>query len=115
MNLPHLSGKKAHIWQRLSALYLLIYLPYLAWTSLTTLPHETLPSLAATLLSPVYLLPSLVAILLVIVHSWIGLRDIIIDYTPRAHTIFWLWGLRWLLIIISLNIVWVLLRLYFTY
>ena len=111
MNLQYLSGKKAHVWQRLSALYLLIYLPFLAWLSLTTLPHETLQSFAATLLSPIYLLPSLVAILLVMVHSWIGLRDILIDYTPRTHTVYWLWGLRWLLIIISLNIVWILWRL----
>ena len=108
MNLQKLSGKKAHIWQRLSALYLLIYMPYLAWLSMTTLPHATNASLAATLFSPIYLLPSLAAILLVMVHSWIGLRDIMIDYTPRTQTIYWLWGLRWLLIITSLNIVWIL-------
>ncbi|MBN2865663.1 MAG: succinate dehydrogenase, hydrophobic membrane anchor protein [Thiotrichales bacterium] len=113
MNLQTLSGKKAHIWQRLSALYLLIYSPYLAWLSLSTPSQESLPNLAAHLLSPIYLLPTLVAILLLIVHSWIGLRDIIIDYTPRAHTIMWLWALRWLLILVSLNIVWVLLSLYF--
>jgi len=115
MNLQSLSGKQAHIWQRLSALYLLIYTPYLAWISLSISPQESLPNLAALLLSPIYLLPSLVAILLIIVHSWIGLRDIIIDYTPRAHTILWLWGLRWLLIVISMNIVWVLFTLYFTH
>ena len=112
MNLPSLSGKRAHIWQRLSALYLLIYLPYLAWITLSLPNQADLMILSSNLLSPIYLLPSLIAILLLLIHVWVGLRDILIDYTPRARTVLWLWGLRWLLILVSLNLVWVLFRLF---
>ncbi|HHT00161.1 MAG TPA: succinate dehydrogenase, hydrophobic membrane anchor protein, partial [Thiomicrospira sp.] len=80
MTLQSLSGKQAHVWQRISALYLLIYLPYLAWITIS-LPQQTdFFTLTANLLSPYYLLPSLVAIALVLIHSWVGLRDILIDY-----------------------------------
>lgn len=110
--LPTLSGKQAHIWQRLSALYLLIYLPYLAWIIVTLTPASDLSALSVHLLSPAYLLPSLVAIVLVLIHSWVGLRDILIDYTPRATTHLWLWGLRFTLAAISFNIAWLLMELY---
>jgi len=112
MTFQSLTGKHAHIWQRLSALYLLIYLPYLAWISLSLPQHHALLTLSADLLSPYYLLPSLLAIALVLIHSWVGLRDILIDYTPRSRSLFWLWGVRWLLILISINIVWLLISLF---
>lgn len=109
--LTALSGRRAHIWQRISALYLLIYLPYLAWISLTLTAATDLGSLTANLLSPIYLLPSLVAIALVLVHAWVGLRDILIDYTVRSSTHTWLWGLRFLLLAILLNVIWLLVQL----
>jgi len=112
MTLPSLSGKRAHIWQRISALYLLFYIPFLAWISVSLPQQLDLIGLAKTLLSPVYLLPTLIAIVLVLVHSWVGIRDILMDYTPRARTVYWLWGLRWVLILTSLNIVWVLISLF---
>ncbi|MEA3405011.1 MAG: succinate dehydrogenase, hydrophobic membrane anchor protein [Pseudomonadota bacterium] len=112
MTFQSLSGKQAHIWQRLSALYLLIYLPYLAWITLSFPQQADLSSLTANLLSPYYLLPSLIAIVLVLIHSWVGLRDILIDYTPRARSLLWLWGLRWLLIFISINVVMLLINLF---
>lgn len=112
LKLTTLSGKRAHIWQRLSALYLLFYLPYLAWIVLTLAPANNLTSLSIQLLSPLYLLPSLIAVALVIVHSWVGLRDILIDYTPRDSTHLWLWGLRLLLATATLNIAWLIIELF---
>ena len=109
--LTTLSGRRAHIWQRLSALYLLIYLPYLAWISLTLTATTDLASFTANLLSPIYLLPSLGAIALVLVHTWVGLRDILIDYTDRASTSFWLWTLRFVLFATLLNIIGLLTKL----
>ncbi|WP_373016878.1 succinate dehydrogenase, hydrophobic membrane anchor protein [Thiomicrorhabdus sp.] len=108
MNLNSLSGKKAHIWQRFSAVYLLIYIPLLAWQVLTFPEHESMKHLSRTLILPQYLFPSLGALFLIGIHSWIGLRDILIDYTPRERTLYWLWGLRWLLIVISLDLLWLL-------
>ncbi len=112
MNINRISGRKAHIWQRLSALYLLIYLPYLLWIVLSLPQHNSLYALSTQMLAPYYLLPSLIAIALVLVHSWVGLRDILIDYTPRVRNLLWLWALRLLLIVVSLNIIWLLIELY---
>ncbi|MDG6773102.1 succinate dehydrogenase, hydrophobic membrane anchor protein [Thiomicrorhabdus sp. ZW0627] len=111
MKLNTLSGSKAHLWQRLSALYLLFYLPLLAWQSLTMPYQENLQVLFGTLIQPQYLVPSLIAIFFTGIHTWIGLRDILIDYTPNNRTLYWLWGLRWLLILASLDIAWILFRM----
>lgn len=111
MKIRTLSGKQAHVWQRISALYLLLYVPFLAWTVILLPPHDTLASLISTLFQPLNLIPALLALALIEIHSWIGLRDILLDYTPRQRTPLWLEGLRWLLILIGLNLVILLVTL----
>lgn len=106
-----LSGRRAHIWQRISALYLLFFTPYLAWLTLKLPNFNNLYELTQYLIPPFYLLPILVAFCLVVIHSWIGLRDILIDYTPRTRTRFWLLSLQWLLALAVLNVIWLCLRL----
>jgi succinate dehydrogenase / fumarate reductase membrane anchor subunit len=104
MQLRTLSGKNAFRWQRISALYLLFYAPFLAlWMTLT--PHATTTeNLIASLTTTWWLLPNLLALLLVITHAWVGLRDITLDYTPRPRTPMWLEALRWLLIATLLDL-----------
>lgn len=109
MQLHRLSGKRAFKWQRISALYLLFYAPFLAlWLTLT--PHyATTEALISTLTHAWWLLPNLLAIMLLFAHAWIGLRDITLDYTPRQRTPFWLEALRWLLVAVGLNLLFVLI------
>lgn len=90
-----ITGKRAFVWQTLSASYLAIYTPYLGWLSLTR-SIQTI----ADLLQPSLLIPSLIALGLLLIHAWIGLRDVLIDYFPRAH-------LTWLLpsVVITLGLI----------
>ncbi|WP_178862281.1 succinate dehydrogenase, hydrophobic membrane anchor protein [Thiomicrorhabdus cannonii] len=113
MQLHRLSGNRAFRWQRISAFYLLLYTPLLAlWITLT--PHATTAdNLIASLTTTWWVIPNLLALLLVITHAWVGLRDITLDYTPRQRTPLWLEALRWLLIAVMLNLAlllyWILL------
>jgi len=100
-----LSGKHAHNWQRISAYYLLFYVPFLAASILLLPSHTTIQALLDRLMQPFYLLPNLLALLLVLIHSWVGLRDILLDYTPRTNTPLWLTALHWLLIFIIFDLI----------
>lgn len=108
MQLRRLSGKRAFKWQRISALYLLFYTPFLVlWMTLSP-RYATTEALISALANTWWLLPNLVAMLLLFTHAWVGLRDITLDYTPRQRTPFWLEALRWLLIAVGLNLLLVL-------
>lgn len=78
-----LSGSQAHLWQRLSAFYLLFYFPYMAFFLFQT-SFSTYHEMQLALLKPAVVLPSLLAFLLMMIHLWIGLRDVILDYFPRT-------------------------------
>ncbi|WP_028486461.1 succinate dehydrogenase, hydrophobic membrane anchor protein [Thiomicrorhabdus chilensis] len=105
LNPNKLSGKHAHNWQRISAYYLLIYIPFLAAATLFQPSHTSLQDLLDTLMQPFYLLPNLLALILMLIHSWVGLRDILLDYTPLTNTPLWLAALHWLLIFIIFDLV----------
>jgi succinate dehydrogenase / fumarate reductase membrane anchor subunit len=98
-----LTGKRAFVWQQVSAAYLALYTPYLVWLSLT----QSIGS-QADLFSPTLLVPSLIALILLLIHAWVGLRDVMIDYLPRPYLSGLLRGLLVLLILIGLNLVWLL-------
>ncbi len=111
-----LSGRKAHIWQRLSALYLLIYAPILAIVT-TQLPDSISLKLLAYQLnqlpfSGLFELASLIAIVLLLVHAWVGVRDIIIDYVPRKKVNLWLTLYHSTLILLFLNCIMIALNLF---
>lgn len=92
-----LSGAKAHLWQRMSAVYLFFYFPF-ALAYFYQFHFESYVTLQAALLNPYFALPTLLGLALVMVHIWIGIRDVVIDYLPRkmvmialaAFGVFWL-------------------------
>ncbi|VAW44481.1 hypothetical protein MNBD_GAMMA03-1897 [hydrothermal vent metagenome] len=102
-----LSGRKAHIWQRLSAIYLLFYTPFLA-IIITQLPNSVSLELLTYQLanqpfSRLFEVATIIAILLLVVHAWVGVRDIIIDYVPRAKVNLWLTLYHSILILLLIN------------
>lgn len=81
-----LSGARAHLWQRISAVFLFFYMPFI----LVYLLNSSFNSYAEfqnSLLNPAFMLPTLTAFLLMMIHIWIGLRDVILDYIPRPFVI----------------------------
>ncbi|UQB41410.1 succinate dehydrogenase, hydrophobic membrane anchor protein [Thiomicrospira microaerophila] len=96
-----LTGKRAFVWQNISAIYLATYTPYLAWLALTQ-SIQTINDL----FTPSIMIPSILAVVLVLIHTWVGLRDVMIDYAPRAALKWLLPGLLLLLLALGLNIVW---------
>lgn len=99
------NGVKGFIWQSISAGALLLFTPYLLWLTLT---HEFKPSL---LLQPHVLLPGLVIISLLLVHAWIGLRDVLIDYAPRRHQ-GWIFKLIQIIgLLVTLNLIWLIIKI----
>ncbi|WFE68311.1 succinate dehydrogenase, hydrophobic membrane anchor protein [Thiomicrospira sp. R3] len=100
-----LTGRRAFFWQTTSASFLAFYTPYLVWLVLTQPIHKPLDFYA-----PSILIPTLIAIALVLVHAWVGLRDVIIDYMPRVWLAWLLPGLLALVLTLSLNLIWLLFK-----
>jgi len=77
-NMP-LHGLRAWLWQRLSALYLLIFSIWLL-VVLSIFPPPDVSAWQAL----VFELPNRVAwglfFLMLLVHAWVGARDVILDY-----------------------------------
>lgn len=103
-----LSGIKAHIWQRISAVYLLLFFPYLYWqiSQISEKPALSLSNWLQQVFTPFFSVISFVAIALVFIHIWIGIRDIIIDYMPRERVNFWLKICALFLAIIAIDFAW---------
>ena len=87
-----LSGLKAHKWQRISALYLLVFFPYLAWhlSQNQVIQGIDIEAYLSNIFDPFFLLTSFIATSLILVHAWVGMRDIIIDYLPQQRVHLWL-------------------------
>ena len=86
-----LTGIKAHKWQRISALYLLFYFPYLALAFFSVKKtNSTVESLSNELFTVFFSATSLIAVVLIMSHAWVGLRDIMIDYLPDNKVHFYL-------------------------
>lgn len=81
-----LSGLRAHTWQRISAYYLLMYIPFSVWY-LSDRSFDRYELFQTHLLQPEFWVPTFIALGLVIVHSWVGLRDIVLDYLPRRFNV----------------------------
>jgi succinate dehydrogenase / fumarate reductase, membrane anchor subunit len=107
------SGLWAWVLQRVSAVYLALCAPLLLWRFLLAPPadyHQWRDWLATPWVSVVLLL-FLLALLL---HAWVGIRDVVIDYvrplgarlslltaTALGLTACGLWGLRILLLVVA--------------
>ena len=103
INLRNLTGAQAHKWQRISAYYLLLYLPALAIYLASLSEYNSLADIVSNLYNSIFGIATVIAILFVFVHAWIGGRDILIDYMPRARTNFWLNSYFFFLILIALE------------
>ena len=75
------NGKWSYLWQQLSAVYLLLFFPGFIWLLWPVLMGQSEQTTQPGLL----LVTSLVALGLILIHSWIGLRDILMDYCPARH------------------------------
>lgn len=77
-----LSGLRAWVIQRLTALYIGLLVPPLMWVVITTWPKGTVAwhSLFAQTAAAIAVLLLFVAILF---HAWIGMRDVILDYAGQ--------------------------------
>lgn len=107
-----LTGIKAHLWQRISALYLALYFPYFAFIFFSTKQHDsTLNSLTSELFTMSFSALTLVAIALIISHAWVGIRDIIIDYLPDDKVQRWLKLYAALLFFIVIDLFWLTFQL----
>lgn len=108
-----LSGLKAHIWQRISAVYLLLFFPYLFWQIQNTpiTMSVEFSSWLQSLFTPWFSALSFMALVLIMTHAWVGLRDVIIDYLPKERVNFWLnlYGLFLIVVCIDLLtlIIWI--------
>jgi succinate dehydrogenase / fumarate reductase membrane anchor subunit len=105
------SGVKAHVWQRISAVYLLFYIPLLAYLLITATDTLESSSLAGSLSTSLFISTSILAVIALMIHAWIGLRDVIIDYFPDKHVTIALKTYFVLLIILSVNLIWLSLNL----
>ncbi len=77
MNL--LSGFRAWFWQRLSALYLALFFLY-ALASLALSPPQGFEAWRAWWSHPLRQVFLLLFALLLLIHAWVGVRDVILDY-----------------------------------
>lgn len=77
-----ISGLKAYLWQRISAVYLLIYFPLSAWY-LAQQSFATFADFKASVFAGEFWIATVLAVVLLLVHSWVGLRDVLMDYLPR--------------------------------
>ena len=107
LEVESLTGRSAHIWQRLSAIYLMFYIPFLAVVVLQLPASSTLTELTQNLsnfsLSTAFAVTSVFALALMLVHAWVGVRDIIIDYAPRQYVKLWLTLYHSLLALVLIN------------
>ncbi|BBP46039.1 hypothetical protein THMIRHAS_14120 [Thiosulfatimonas sediminis] len=104
IRLQKLSGAKAHRWQRISAWYLLLYLPALAIYISLVPQHNSLANIIGNLYYCTFGIASLLALLLVFIHAWVGGRDVLIDYTPRSNTYLWLTAYFAFLLLLAANL-----------
>ncbi|KUJ72568.1 hypothetical protein AVO41_01815 [Thiomicrospira sp. WB1] len=91
-----MTGFRAHLWQRVSAVWLLVYVP-LAVAYLAFQPVSSHAALMGVLSQPLFWVASVLTIGLLAVHAWVGVRDAILDYAPRPRVGLWLMALATML------------------
>lgn len=78
-----LSGLGAWLLQRLSAVYLLFFLLLFA-TAWVVAPGGGHEALVAVLGRPLVALAAALSTASVLVHAWVGMRDVVLDYVHSA-------------------------------
>jgi len=73
------TGLRAWVIQRVSAIYLLLFFPYLIGKFILV-PPASHADWVSWLSLPVVSIGLLVFVLALLVHAWVGARDILVDY-----------------------------------
>ena len=89
--MSRLSGQRAFVVQRLSALVLLAYLAAAA-LRLVAGPAPPLAQWQAWSAQPLAAAMLLVLVAALFLHAWVGIRDVILDYAPAAWRTLFLAG-----------------------
>ena len=92
------SGLKAWLWQRLTAVYLALFGVYLTLHFVFAAPADH-AALVAWVTRPWVMLGLLVFVPMILVHAWVGIRDVCMDYLKPIGlrvTVLSLFGLMFL-------------------
>ena len=73
------SGFKAWVWQRITAVYIGLFGLYLLISLLFSAP-ENYAAWQAWFTGPIMQITMLLFVLAILLHAWVGIRDIFIDY-----------------------------------
>lgn len=74
-----IDGLRAWIWQRISAIYLLGFILYLFFYMLVSMPFSY-QSWHDWVADPVASIAIALFFMMLLVHAWVGIRDVIMDY-----------------------------------
>jgi len=79
-------GLRAWILQRLSAVYMTVYLLYFI-LHVSTIPPQSYVAWHGWMAGPVISLATALFFIAILVHAWVGIRDVIMDYvkTPALR------------------------------
>lgn len=77
------SGLRAWLVQRISAVYLLVFIVFALGHALLSPPHSY-QDWRGWIASPVISIAASVFFAALLAHAWVGLRDVVLDYLPDA-------------------------------
>ncbi|MCA1788368.1 MAG: succinate dehydrogenase, hydrophobic membrane anchor protein [Thioalkalivibrio sp.] len=105
-----LSGQRAWVLQRVTAIYAGLYV-FLAIAVLLARPPADHGAWVALVTHPVAWLATVAFILLILLHAWIGLRDVILDYVrPVAARLTALVAVALVFLLLGLWALWLLIE-----
>lgn len=82
------AGLRAWMLQRVTAVFMLVFIAFLLLHFLFDRPHSY-PAWRDWMLSPAVSIASAVFFAALIAHAWVGLRDVVLDYVhPVARRVF---------------------------
>lgn len=76
-------GLRAWLWQRVSAVYMTVYLVYFG-VHLTVAPPRSYGAWHDWMAGPVVTMATALFLGALLIHAWVGIRDVILDY---AHSL----------------------------
>jgi succinate dehydrogenase / fumarate reductase membrane anchor subunit len=79
------TGMRAWILQRVTGLYIALFVIYLAWHFLVN-PPVSYSAWSGWVSSPWVTVTGMLFFIALLLHAWVGVRDILIDYVRHAGT-----------------------------
>ena len=80
---PAASGLEAWLVQRIGAIYMLLFVPFIVW-SLTARPVKSYVQWRAWISDPGMTVALALFFLALLSHMWVGLRDVLLDYAKPS-------------------------------